>query len=97
MASTLPFPAIAANQVFALSVAVSARRANHGNPVQIGAFLLVPFHTLENIREQSCWKEHNGTVTSLGRPGPFLLAFQALKEARRKPSAPDAGFLHLFI
>jgi hypothetical protein len=71
---------------------------NHGNPVQIGAFLLVPLHTLENIGEQSCWKEHNGTVyPPQDRPGPFLLAFQALKEAWRKPSAPDAGFLHLFI
>jgi len=26
---------------------------------------MVALHTLKNIGEQSCWKEHNGTVTLL--------------------------------
>jgi hypothetical protein len=59
---------------------------------------MVALNKLKNIGEQSCWKDHNGTVTLPGRQAsPLLLVFQAFKEAWRKPLTPDMDFLHLFI
>lgn len=79
MALSLPFPAIAANEVFALPFSLAARRQSTGDSVQICAFLMVPLHKLKNIGKQSCWKEHNGTVTLAGGHGCFSLLSSSQK------------------